>query len=81
MRHGNVFLSPMGEPFRSDDPADDLVGRWFAAADADHDGALTLADPHDTATLVELHLARQSALYSLGRLDQADEAYRAANQR
>jgi hypothetical protein len=41
---GGVFLSPMGEPFRSTDPTHDNVGDWFAAADADHDGALTLAE-------------------------------------
>jgi Ca2+-binding EF-hand superfamily protein len=40
--HGGVFLSPMGEPFRSQDPAADNVGTWFAQADIDHDGALTL---------------------------------------
>jgi len=32
---GAVFLSPMGEPFRSEDPAHDVVGDWFAAADRD----------------------------------------------
>jgi hypothetical protein len=42
--HGGLFLSPMGEPFRSEDPAADNVGAWFAGADADHDGALTLAE-------------------------------------
>ena len=41
---GGLFLSPMGEPFRSADPAADNVGTWFAQADADHDGALTLAE-------------------------------------
>lgn len=41
---GAVFLSPMGEPFRSEDPAHDVVGDWFAAADRDHDGALTAAE-------------------------------------
>jgi hypothetical protein len=42
--HGGVFLSPMGEPFRSEDPAADNVGAWFAGADADHDGSLTLVE-------------------------------------
>lgn len=37
---GSLFLSPMGEPFRSDEPAADNVGRWFAAADGDGDAAL-----------------------------------------
>ena len=39
---GSVFLSPMGEPFRSDDPNADNVGTWFAQADRNHDGAITL---------------------------------------
>ena len=38
------FLSPMGEPFRSARMAADNVGAWFAAADRDRDGALTLAE-------------------------------------
>src|SRR5215213_7176825 len=41
---GGVFLSPMGEPFRSPDPAADNVGAWFAAADGNSDGALSLAE-------------------------------------
>jgi EF hand len=41
---GGVFLSPMGEPFRSADRNGDLAGRWFAGADTDHDGALSLAE-------------------------------------
>lgn len=41
---GTLFMSPMGEPFRSDDSAADNVGRWFAAADGDGDGALTHAE-------------------------------------
>ncbi len=43
------FLSPMGEPFRSDRPGADNIGRWFAAADRDGDGALTLADLNEDA--------------------------------
>ena len=42
--HGSVFLSPMGQPFRSEDPAHDSVGDWFAAVDANHDGALSVAE-------------------------------------
>jgi hypothetical protein len=34
----------MGEPFRSSDPDVDLVGLWFAQADANKDGKLTLAE-------------------------------------
>ncbi len=39
-------------------------------------GALRVADAGDAATLIELHTARHAALYSLGRLDEADEDYR-----
>jgi hypothetical protein len=41
---GSLFLSPMGEPFRSDDPAADNIGTWFTGVDADRDGALTVAE-------------------------------------
>lgn len=47
--HNGPFLSPMGEPFRSNQAADDNVGAWFAAADRDGDGALTLAELNDDA--------------------------------
>lgn len=36
-----LFISPMGEPFRSADAPQDL---WFAGADTDHDGVLTRAE-------------------------------------
>jgi predicted ATPase/signal transduction histidine kinase len=39
-------------------------------------GALVLADPTDTGTLVELRAGRHAALYNLGRLDEADDDYR-----
>lgn len=39
-----LFMSPMGEPFRSADPAADNVAAWFAGADRDRDGALALAE-------------------------------------
>jgi hypothetical protein len=35
-----LFVSPSGEPFRGDGG----LGRWFAQADADHDGAVTLEE-------------------------------------
>jgi hypothetical protein len=35
-----LFVSPMGEPFRGPDG----FGTWLAGADADHDGAVTLAE-------------------------------------
>jgi hypothetical protein len=41
---GGLFFSPMGEPFRTDEPGADPVGRWFAGADRDRDGGLTLAE-------------------------------------
>ena len=39
-------------------------------------GALRLVDADDAATLIELHTNRHAALYSLGRLEEADEDYR-----
>lgn len=39
-----LFMSPMGEPFRSADPAADNIGAWFAGADRDADGALAVAE-------------------------------------
>ncbi|MFB9179981.1 AAA family ATPase [Dactylosporangium sucinum] len=38
--------------------------------------ALLLIAPDANATLVEVHTGRHAALYSLGRLDEADEEYR-----
>ena len=40
-------------------------------------GALRLIDPGETAVLVEVHTGRHAALYSVGRLDDADEEYSA----
>jgi signal transduction histidine kinase len=39
-------------------------------------GALRLIDPSQTATLMRVHTGRHAALYSIGRLDEADEEYR-----
>ena len=39
-------------------------------------GALRLLGPDETAMLIEVHTARHAALYSIGRLDEADEEYR-----
>jgi hypothetical protein len=36
-----VFLSPMGEPFRGQPGQAYPAAAWFAAADADHDGAIS----------------------------------------
>jgi predicted ATPase/signal transduction histidine kinase len=38
--------------------------------------ALRLIDPDETATLIEVHTGRHAALFSLGRLEEADEEYR-----
>ena len=38
--------------------------------------ALTAVDPGETATLAEVHAGRHTALYCLGRLEEADEVYR-----
>lgn len=39
-----LFISPMGEPFRPRVDGVDPVQAWFAGADADHDGKLTIAE-------------------------------------
>jgi hypothetical protein len=46
---GSLFLSPMGEPYRSPQPAADNVGTWFAAADRDGDRALDPAELREDA--------------------------------
>ena len=38
---GRLFISPMGEPFRSEKGGADPVDLWFQQADANHDGALS----------------------------------------
>ncbi|HEX2298867.1 MAG TPA: hypothetical protein VHH34_10170, partial [Pseudonocardiaceae bacterium] len=38
--------------------------------------ALRLIDPDETATLIEVHTGRHTTLFSLGRLEEADEEYR-----
>lgn len=39
-----LFISPIGEPFRPKGDADDPVKRWFDQADRDHDGKLTIGE-------------------------------------
>ncbi len=39
-----LFISPMGEPFRSTESKADIVARWFDAANTHHDGRLTRAE-------------------------------------
>ena len=43
-KHDQLFIAPMGEPFRAgpNDPYPSAL--WFAQADANHDGKLTLAE-------------------------------------
>jgi hypothetical protein len=40
----NVFISPAGKPYRAGPGEPYPVVAWFAAADTDHDGKLTLAE-------------------------------------
>ncbi len=40
----NVFISPAGKPYRAAAGDPYPVAAWFAAADADHDGRLTLSE-------------------------------------
>ncbi|WP_419826336.1 hypothetical protein [Sphingomonas sp.] len=42
-RYAPLYVAPMGEPFRTNGTADPMR-RWFAQADADHDGRVTPAE-------------------------------------
>jgi hypothetical protein len=42
-RFARVYIAPMGAPFRTDGRSDPMAV-WFAQADTDHDGRLTLAE-------------------------------------
>lgn len=44
-----MFISPMGEPYRPTGRDDDLLADWFAQADRDHDGRLSLAEMQQDA--------------------------------
>ena len=73
-----------------DDPAErqrvgDLLRRAadHARSVADHalvstllGAALTLIDPRETGTLVDMHIRRHAALFGLGRLEEVDDEYR-----
>jgi len=39
-----MFISPMGEPFRPKSREDDALADWFAGADRNHDGQLTIEE-------------------------------------
>ncbi|MDB5694235.1 MAG: EF-hand protein, partial [Alphaproteobacteria bacterium] len=43
-RHRSFFMSPMGEPFRNNGSGAPPEGVWFANADANRDGAISLAE-------------------------------------
>ncbi|HTJ34044.1 MAG TPA: AAA family ATPase [Dactylosporangium sp.] len=53
-----------------------LIGN-YTSANVLLAAALRLIDPDDTATLLEAHTGRHTALYSMGRLEEADEEFRA----
>jgi Ca2+-binding EF-hand superfamily protein len=42
--YGRPFISPMGEPFRSKGAGDDPLADWFAQADRNHDGSVTVVE-------------------------------------
>jgi hypothetical protein len=44
-----LFISPMGEPFRPKGRDDDTLSDWFAQADKNHDGRLTLDEMQEDA--------------------------------
>jgi signal transduction histidine kinase len=52
-----------------------LIGD-YALVNALLTAAIRLVDPGETTMLIEVHTGRHAALYSLGRLDEADEEYR-----
>nr|BFE59481.1 hypothetical protein GCM10020063_040070 [Dactylosporangium thailandense] len=52
-----------------------LIGN-YALVNALLTAALRLIEPDETAALVEVHTGRHAALYSMGRLDEADDEYR-----
>ena len=42
--HAQLYVSAMGEPFRAPAGAADPIALWFAQADANHDGGVTLVE-------------------------------------
>jgi hypothetical protein len=42
-RFAKTYIAPLGQPFRTDGRTDPM-GVWFAQADTDHDGRLTIAE-------------------------------------
>jgi len=43
-RGGQLFISPMGEPFRPHGRGDDTIADWFNQADTNRDGYLTVGE-------------------------------------
>jgi Ca2+-binding EF-hand superfamily protein len=43
-RGGQLFISPMGEPFRPIGRGDNTMANWFNQADTNHDGYLTVGE-------------------------------------
>jgi hypothetical protein len=43
-KYTQLFVSPMGEPFRGQDNQPYMVAAWFAQADANHDGMISKAE-------------------------------------
>lgn len=69
--HGQLFISPMGEPFRSQPGGPAPQDIWFNAADTNHDGALTLAEFQADAKRFFLELDRRHD----GEIDPDDIEY------
>ncbi len=55
---GQLFISPMGEPFRSTQKAGAAQALWFQGADRDGDGRITRAEFQADATRVFAHFDR-----------------------
>ena len=68
---GQLFISPMGEPFRASRKPGAAQSVWFAGADADGDGRITLAEFQQDAARVFAMLDRGKD----GEIDPADIAY------
>jgi signal transduction histidine kinase len=63
---------------RAADPA--ATSGDYARVDALLTAALELAEPDELATVIEMRTGRQAALFSLGRLEEADGEYRRIEQ-
>ena len=68
---GQLFISPMGEPFRSTQTAGAAQTLWFQGADRDGDGRITRAEFQADATRVFAHLDRSRD----GEIDPEDIAW------